>query len=72
MPKEVAGWDPPKQKFPVKTGFRFFELRAMKEFNKSPEEWALMPKACRAECIAFISVDNAIQNYQAQEVKKKK
>ena len=66
MPQNVADWNAPKQKFPVKTSFRFLELRAMKEFGKTPDEWALLPKESRAECIAFVSTDNAIQSYQMQ------
>ena len=71
MPQSVANWDAPKQKFPVKTCFRFLELRAMQSWGKTPEEWALMPKESKAECIGFNIVDNAITNYQMQEVTKK-
>ena len=67
----MANWEAPKQKFPVKTCFRFLELRAMKEFGKTPDEWAKMPKESKAECIGFNIVDNAITNYQMQEVAKK-
>lgn len=71
MPEKVANWEAPKQEFPVHTGFRFLELRAMKSWGKTPDEWALIPKECKAECIAFVLVDNAISNYQMQESKKK-
>jgi len=72
MPEKVADWKAPKVKFPVNTSFRFLQLRAMKEFGKTPDEWEQMPKESRAECIGFSIVDNKIQSYQMQQESKKK